>query len=127
MRSRSHELKVNASQWKGDARLDIACIDAMYFAMQSRRVSSMAQRRSELLVGQSYFVELRAYNAKDAAEAAVHGYRAASGKTGSLSMSRASCWIMMVAFMLAPSFLKRSSEASVSARLVLKVGTPSVS
>ena len=51
-------------------------------------------------------------------------YFAAAGKAGSLSMSRGSCWMMTVAFRFFAICLKRSNEASVSARLKLKVGTP---
>ena len=51
-------------------------------------------------------------------------YFAAAGKAGSLSMSRGSCWMITVAFRFFAICLKRSNEASVSARLKLKVGTP---
>ena len=54
-------------------------------------------------------------------------YLAAAGKAGSLATSRASCWMMTVALVAAAIFFTRSSEASVSARLVLNGGTPSLS
>ena len=50
-----------------------------------------------------------------------------SGKAGSLSISRASCWMMTVALAPATIFLARSSDASVWARSVLNVGTPLLS
>ena len=43
-------------------------------------------------------------------------YFANAGVGGSFSTSRASCWMMMVAFRLAAIFFKRSSEATVCAR-----------
>jgi hypothetical protein len=54
-------------------------------------------------------------------------YFAAAGNAGSLPTSRASCWMITVAFRFAAIFLKRSIDAIDSARSVLKVGTPLVS
>src|SRR5262249_10258694 len=55
------------------------------------------------------------------------GHFAAAGNAGSLPMSRMSCWMTTVALSAAAIFLKRSSEAMVCARSVLKLGTPFVS
>src|SRR5262249_36208866 len=49
---------------------------------------------------------------------------AAAGNAGRLPTSRASCWVMAGGLRLGAIFLKRSIEASVSARSVLNVGTP---
>ena len=57
----------------------------------------------------------------------LRGYFADAGKTGNLSTSRASCWMMTVALEFAAIFLTRSSEASVWARSELNHGTPLVS
>jgi hypothetical protein len=54
-------------------------------------------------------------------------YFAAVGNAGSLSRSRASCWMMTVALEFAAIFLTRSREASVWARSVLNAGTPLLS
>jgi hypothetical protein len=54
-------------------------------------------------------------------------YFAEAGKTGSLSRSRASCWMMTVALAPATIFLTRSSDARVWARSVLNAVTPLVS
>lgn len=55
------------------------------------------------------------------------GYFAASGKAGNFPTSRASCWMMSVAFRFAASCLMRSMEANVCARSKLKAGTPAPS
>src|SRR5262249_46980560 len=55
------------------------------------------------------------------------GYFAEPGNAGSFATSRASCWMMTVALRFAAIFLKRSIEASDSARSVLKTGTPALS
>src|SRR5262245_407596 len=60
-------------------------------------------------------------------ELAALGYFAAAGNAGSLFTSRASCWMMTVALKFAAIFLKRSIDASDSARFVLNVGTPLLS
>jgi hypothetical protein len=44
---------------------------------------------------------------------------AEAGKTGSLSRSRASCWIMTVALAPATIFLTRSSDASVYSPIIV--------
>jgi hypothetical protein len=54
-------------------------------------------------------------------------YFAAAGNAGSLPTSRASCWMMTVAFRFVAIFLKRSIQASDAARSVLKVGMPLLS
>ena len=54
-------------------------------------------------------------------------YFANAGNTGNLSTSRASCWMMTVAFRFAAIFFRRSIEATVWARSKLNHGTPSES
>src|SRR5262245_3313965 len=50
---------------------------------------------------------------------------AESGKAGSFPTSRASCWMITVAFVFAAIVFTRLIEAMVCARSVLKIGTPS--
>src|SRR2546429_9853364 len=71
----------------------------------------------------------RAASLQPLPDSLMHGrdYFAAAGNAGNLPMSRRSCWMMTTAFRFAAIFLKRSSEAMVAARSVLKLGTPLLS
>jgi hypothetical protein len=54
-------------------------------------------------------------------------YFANAVDTGNFSTSRASCWMMTVAFKFVAIFFRRSIDATVCARSKLNAGTPSVS
>ena len=86
---------------------------------QSRRVWSHVYGQPQKRCGNPLdlgFVAGRAAQQLTFEPSVLGAYFAAAGNAGSFSTSRASCWMITVALVFAPIFLRRSSDAIVCAR-----------